>query len=475
MRNQIAAKAYLGALWAVCVYRAVTQSIVHDEAFTYQLYLAGPPSRMFTFFDANHHFLNTLLMYLSTSLFGLSEWSMRLPALAGAAFYFAAVYRLCRYAFGDGYTFLLSVALLTLNPFILDFMVAARGYGMALGFWMWALAVLLPYIDNPKARTPRQLVEAALALSLSVVANLVFVTPAAILAGLALWFLRKPAPDPAKKKDKKARRAEAAEPSTMIYFVLPILGVAFLFFLVSPLQSATGADFYAGLPTIRESLRSLATASLRTPWLTDAVAFFLAPAILLAALAVGIQRRNTLILFCSVTAIGTALLVLVLHFASDAPYPMDRTGIYYVPLVLLALVALAYSGVGGKPAAIAAYTVAGALLLVFAAQWNVRKFFVWEYDADTKDIANRISERSGGAGPNSVRVGASWQLEPALNFYREKNHWAWMQPVTRSLSVIPGLDYYVVFRWERGVIESMGLKLLYEGKTSGTALMARSP
>ena len=72
--------------------------------------------------------------------------------------------------------------------------------------------------------------------------------------------------------------------------MLPILGMAFLFFLVSPLQSATGADFCLcrAFRLYRESLRSLATASLRTQWLTDPVAFFVAPAILVAALAVGI-------------------------------------------------------------------------------------------------------------------------------------------------------------------------------------------
>ena len=80
-------KVYLAALWLVCLYRAVTQSIVHDEALTYQLYLAGPAARIFDLYDANHHFLNTLLMKVSVSLFGLSEWSMRLPALAGSALY----------------------------------------------------------------------------------------------------------------------------------------------------------------------------------------------------------------------------------------------------------------------------------------------------------------------------------------------------------------------------------------------------
>ena len=127
---RIAAKIYLGALWMVCLYRAVTQSIAHDEALTYELYLKGPLSQVFHYFHSNHHFLNTLLMYVCASVFGVSEWSLRLPALAGAALYFAASYRVCKNVL-DGYPFLMGVGLLTLNPFILDFMVAARGYGMA--------------------------------------------------------------------------------------------------------------------------------------------------------------------------------------------------------------------------------------------------------------------------------------------------------------------------------------------------------
>src|SRR5580700_3452795 len=127
LRRETILKAYFSALWAVCAYRAITQSIVHDEALTYQLYLAGPAARIFDFFDANHHFLNTLLMKLSVSLFGVSEWSMRLPALAGAALYFAAVYRICIRQFQSALASLCGAALLTLNPLLLDFMVAARG------------------------------------------------------------------------------------------------------------------------------------------------------------------------------------------------------------------------------------------------------------------------------------------------------------------------------------------------------------
>jgi 4-amino-4-deoxy-L-arabinose transferase-like glycosyltransferase len=145
-----AAKLLLGGLFVVCVFRAITQSIVYDEAETYELYITAPFSAIFTYFDANHHFFSTLLIRLSTALFGISEWSMRLPALAGALLYFTAVYRLARAAFGEGRTFLLAVAALSLNPFILDFMVAARGYGPALALWMWALMLLYSAFSAPE-------------------------------------------------------------------------------------------------------------------------------------------------------------------------------------------------------------------------------------------------------------------------------------------------------------------------------------
>src|ERR1700676_4169308 len=92
LRRDVAIKAFLALVWLGCLYRAITQSIVHDEALTYRLFIDAPYRQIFQLFSANHHFLNTLLMKLSVSIFGVSEWSMRLPALAGAALYFAAGY-----------------------------------------------------------------------------------------------------------------------------------------------------------------------------------------------------------------------------------------------------------------------------------------------------------------------------------------------------------------------------------------------
>jgi uncharacterized membrane protein len=182
---RLAVKILLAGLFAVCVYRAATQSLVRDEALTFRLYIAGPIEAIFRSYDPNHHFLNTLLMRASTAIFGDSELALRLPALAGAALYFVSVYRPSLAAFGETALFPLAVALMSLNPFTLDFMVAARGYGMALALMIFAVAMV--HESLALDLVPRKkLLLAGAALGLSVTANLVFLLPVLGVAGIAL-------------------------------------------------------------------------------------------------------------------------------------------------------------------------------------------------------------------------------------------------------------------------------------------------
>lgn len=489
-RREFALKLYLAAVWLVCAYRALTQSIVHDEGLTYELYLAGPAARMFDFFSANHHFLNTLLMRLSVSVFGLSEWSMRLPALAGAALYFAAVSRITAGEFRSSFASLLTAALLTLNPLVLDFMVAARGYGMGLGLFMWALAVLLRYVRDPNVQTPLHLAAAGAALALSIAANLIFLVPAVVLAGLfrVLQGTRRPAgktPLTAAARKKAATGVEEHKPlaSFWRYFALPAVSVAFVFFITAPLHKAGSEDFYTGSPAIMESLRSLSEVSVAHsgPWRKaalvsrwrDAIAFCIVPAILAGAVIVGMRRRNTLLLLASGTAVGSALVLFCIHAAFGFPYPADRTGIYFLALVPLALVGLAEAGFNsaglGKAGAVFAYMLGVVFCLEFVLQFNTQKFFVWEYDADTRRIVEPISQSNMNKPPGSVRVISSWQLTPSLNFYRVKSGLTWMRPV-KPTRLEAGGDYYAIINQDRPVINYLGLTKVYQGAISGTIL-----
>src|SRR5260370_6827657 len=63
---------------------------------------------------------------------GVSDFTLGLATLFGAVVYLASVYLLCRQLFGEGLVFVLTVAMLALNPLAIDFMAAARGYSLSL-------------------------------------------------------------------------------------------------------------------------------------------------------------------------------------------------------------------------------------------------------------------------------------------------------------------------------------------------------
>ncbi|HMC62894.1 MAG TPA: hypothetical protein VKJ01_27120, partial [Candidatus Solibacter sp.] len=97
-----AARTLLLALFAVTVYRAATQSITPPEAATYNRFVGPNLQEALALTTSNNHVLNTLLARISTSIFHLTDLSLRLPGLLGGALYFWAVFRLARRTFGNG-------------------------------------------------------------------------------------------------------------------------------------------------------------------------------------------------------------------------------------------------------------------------------------------------------------------------------------------------------------------------------------
>jgi hypothetical protein len=458
---------YLAVLWCICLYRAITQSIVHDEAFTFELYLTRGTRWMFIYFDANHHFLNTLLMKGSVWLFGASEWSLRVPALIGAALYFAAVYRLSVRRFQTSLGAVLGVALLTLNPLILDFMVAARGYSLALALWLWAFVLLLEFRNGtPEPQT--NLVKAGAALALAITANLTFVVPAAVLAGMALII---------------PMRQHGSGKELRYYFIIPMAGVSFLFFVAVLFGRATRSHFYSGTSALTASLHRLTEASLThgcpfrcIPQMTyciEVVVFFIVPSILLSMLVAAMRRRDPLIILISGSACGSAAVLVILHALAGVPYPVERTGLYFQVLLPLALIALADRNFKGKwwrnSGNTLGYVLAILLAVEFALQFDTRRFLNWEYDADTNRIVDRLSHSVSDPRPNSVHVSASPVLEPSLNFYRRTRRLVWMKDVNRA-PLAAGANFYVLTTEDRSAIRTLGLRPIYEGEISGTIL-----
>ncbi len=127
----------LGRL-AFCAYRAVHQSITVDEAFTYNRFINGPWRNLVEDYDANNHILHSILVRLSVHLFGLSEFSVRFPSLISGFFLIlGSFWVLLRIR--SPWIRWITILTLSLHPLLLDFSVAARGYGMGLAFLVWAV------------------------------------------------------------------------------------------------------------------------------------------------------------------------------------------------------------------------------------------------------------------------------------------------------------------------------------------------
>src|SRR5919107_1209548 len=92
--------ALLCAAFALCLYRAATQSFTIDEAFTFLRYVDTPWRDVFGDFSANNHVLFSLISRVFRYKFGRSEIVLRIPTLIGCILYELASFRICRDAIG---------------------------------------------------------------------------------------------------------------------------------------------------------------------------------------------------------------------------------------------------------------------------------------------------------------------------------------------------------------------------------------
>lgn len=498
---RIAALILFAALFATNLYRAATQSIVHDEALTWQFYLSGPASTIFQYYSPNNHFLATVLFRISTTFFGDSEFAMRLPTLLAGAGFFWTVFELCGLLFGGGWLFLLGCAALTLNPILLDFLVAARGYGLAMAGLFWALFQILSWIHErwrgiPQEQLHKRLWKAALGSSLAVAANNTFLIPIFVIAtAFCVLLLRRPDKGSAvetRKKSKKAKSETVREPgrsyASFLHFVIPVAVLAMAFLLAAPIDSARSEDLYAGIPSALKSLENLMDVSfaygsgpgalheIERIWSGIALVFL--PVATVAALIVAVattRLARSLVgvatLFSSLAVVGSALLLAGAHLVAGIPYPEDRTGIYFVPLASLAALGLAQILAErhgfDRWIGVAMAVVIASFALEFAAQWNVKSFWVWRYDADTKRIFEMLEKTPKPAEQN--RIGASWQFEPTLNYYRAVRKAAWMAPVKRD-GFEGARQFYVLIPQDQNAAELPKLKPIYHGSISNAEL-----
>ena len=450
-------------LWSIA--RACVQSVTIDEADTFLAYVA-PQAPTHWSGSANNQILNSLLMRLFTSIFGISHLTARAPALIGAAIYIFAAYHLVRALARDELVAWPLYVCLVYNPFVMDHLVAARGYSLALAFWMAILALL--------ARRPFTLrttcIAASVCAGLSFSANFSFALAiAATMLVVCGWAWR-----------QSGRPLAAVAACT-----LPGAAVA-LFFTGSVLATWPRNQFVYGSYSLGETFGGILKCSLYevNPYLANPPlarflergAWLLAPLLAAACLWRGAScarlRPRWPAAFTAIAAGAIGAHWLLFRLA-HVLLPKERTGIYFAPLALLIAGSLAVAPGGGELARRAVVAMLAVTAVYFVLCLRLTYFREWKWNAEAKETYSVLSYYNHTYGLEDITV--NWRYVAALNFYRAASGHETIPLLESTFPPYPaGRDAYVLYYpSEEEVVRERHLKIVWYGRLSDTVVAIR--
>jgi hypothetical protein len=436
-----------------CAYRAAEQSITIDEAYTYERFLAGGWGAIYGKYDANNHVLYSILAKLSMQTLGLSEFALRLPSLIAGFFLVLGIFELLRIAVRSPAVRWVAFVALSLHPLLLDFSIAARGYGIALAFLVWSIyfAMRRGYLASGSL------------LGLAISANLTMVFPAAGVLGAVLLL------DPVPWKERVRNVAVMVAPAQTIFWAICFGAV----------RSAEARDFYAGLKSPEESIAGLIETSfvatrrgalLGGESMRHLFQFAILPALsifITAAAAVALfKNRKDGLRLVPVVALALASGVLVAaHGFLGTLYPADRTGLYLVLLFALgwAVAADLFPKLRGANLALGCIVA-----LQFVTQLHGGYFTLWRDGSRIKDAALALQRVSARRAAGSVRISTSWYHQAAMEFYRQRWNVAQWAPIVRhEPTQFTGYDFYVLKDEDPQKIKDAGIRILFRDARTG--------
>lgn len=158
--------------------RAYFTEPLHDEIATFYFFIYhGDFFGEQIVWDANNHLLNSFIGRGIYLLFGDHFFLLRLPNILAFGLYFWSGYKLLSKLKSENLKVMGMIAL-SMVPFVTEYFANCRGYGISLGFFLFALYQTTNYIDKQKFS---YYIWALLAMLLAISANLTMLNVSLIL------------------------------------------------------------------------------------------------------------------------------------------------------------------------------------------------------------------------------------------------------------------------------------------------------
>ncbi|HMQ46566.1 MAG TPA: hypothetical protein PKA00_03185 [Saprospiraceae bacterium] len=442
--------------------KAGITGFTHDESYTYNHFFHLSEKKIILYGRAvddlpvltNNHIFNTLMMKLSESLFGFSEFALRLPNILAFAAYYCGVLFLLRD--NKAHWKAIGFVLLLANPYLIDFFGLARGYGLSIALLLWSLYHFLKYL---KKTAISHLLLFHLCAILSVWSNFATINyyaaamATAVIYPLLLW-------------EKGLVWPSVWKPRNLFISFGFLLLLALL--IAQPFQRIIELELInfggnAGFwqDTVVSLIQKSAYGYALSPEVVN-VLLFLVAFVALVPLVLFFQKalRGDKAFFKTEMDWVCTNLILVLialstvtqHYLFGQDYLMERFAVFLYPLFVLNLFfSLRYLGqnkLWKTPFSILAAAIALVMTWHTFSQWNTRFYLDWKYDMDTKKVIALMMDdfaQKGEAGP--ISVGVSGFLEPTMNFYRHYFQYDAILPMDRSAPLAEDAYLYYL-NWE---------------------------
>lgn len=170
-------------LFAYALIRTISVPLVHDEATSFLAYAQSGHFLPFdSMWDANNHYLSTVLGLLGYKFFGLHALALRWASVLAFVLFAWSAWRIGEHVRQRVVRWCLWSALL-MCPMLFDLFSLYRGYGLAMAFFVFAVDSALRYIGHGERRN---LLGALLAMGLANAALLALVPMWSVLLGVLL-------------------------------------------------------------------------------------------------------------------------------------------------------------------------------------------------------------------------------------------------------------------------------------------------
>lgn len=296
-------------VFSVVVFQAATINITYDEAYTYMN--TGRIQNFFWMYQfriANTHFLNSLLMAISTLFTPYNDFSIRLPNILSSALYISVALSFSK-KFKNP---LLVFGLLTLFFFQIYFMSLGRGYGLSVTFILAAL-----FVYRSPENFKRHHIWIGFLFLLAFYANYVAIAPIAATA-IFMYF------HDFKRILPKFKKLELRW--LVGLFVVGLYGFFSVTLKGKPLYGAYDENFFKAIPYDYISL--FHPSHTISPGLVSGITI----ALIAAVVIIFLLKRN--IQFGIITLLTFSIIALMAAIG-DKPLPTGRVLIPFWPLIVL--------------------------------------------------------------------------------------------------------------------------------------------